>query len=161
MAKCLVGAVGGLPAADKAKLLPENIRKGVTIAKVTGTLDANCAVCIGALSGGTAKMQYVLYNSAFVSLSGGTVTVKKAGQYKVYAYGMTLMDGTITYSNRRLRITKSGSATTVNFTNVDAKHGHVKWEGSLNVGDTIYAEWESNIKNGFGFPALAVAIAMI
>lgn len=39
MAKCLVGAVGGLPAADKAKLLPENIRKGVTIAKVTGTLE--------------------------------------------------------------------------------------------------------------------------
>lgn len=39
MAKCLVGAVGGLPAADKAKLLPENIRQGVTIAKVTGTLE--------------------------------------------------------------------------------------------------------------------------
>lgn len=39
MAKCLVGAVGGLPEADKAKLLPENIRQGVTIAKVTGTLE--------------------------------------------------------------------------------------------------------------------------
>lgn len=39
MAKCLVGAIGGLPAADKAKLLPENIRQGVTIAKVTGTLE--------------------------------------------------------------------------------------------------------------------------
>lgn len=38
MAKCLVGAAGGLSAADKAKLTPKNIRAGVTIAKVTGTL---------------------------------------------------------------------------------------------------------------------------
>lgn len=160
MAKCLVGAAGGLSVADKAKLIPENIRNGITIAKVTGTLDASCAVCIGAMPGGTAKMQYVLYNSAFVSLSNGTVTVKKAGQYKVYAYGMSPMDGA-TGSSRKLRITISGSATTVNFTNLDARHGYAKWEGSLNVGDTIYAEWESNVKNGFGFPSLAVAIAMI
>ena len=42
MAKCLVGAAGGLTAADKAKLIPENIRTGVTIAKVTGSLLPSC-----------------------------------------------------------------------------------------------------------------------
>ena len=31
MAKCLVGAAGGLPAADRAKLIPANIRAGVTL----------------------------------------------------------------------------------------------------------------------------------
>ena len=31
MAKCLVGATGGLSAADKAKLIPANIRAGVTL----------------------------------------------------------------------------------------------------------------------------------
>lgn len=38
MAKCFVGAAGGLSAADKELLVPENIRSGVTIGKVTGTL---------------------------------------------------------------------------------------------------------------------------
>lgn len=31
MAKCLVGAAGGLSAADRAKLIPANIRAGVTL----------------------------------------------------------------------------------------------------------------------------------
>ena len=44
MAKCLVGAVGGLPAADRAKLIPANIRAGVTLfagtqKEVVGTLE--------------------------------------------------------------------------------------------------------------------------
>lgn len=38
MAKCLVGAAGGLSAADKAKLIPENIREGIIIAGITGGL---------------------------------------------------------------------------------------------------------------------------
>lgn len=44
MDKCLVGAVGGLPAADRAKLIPANIRAGVTLfagtqKEVVGTLE--------------------------------------------------------------------------------------------------------------------------
>ena len=38
MSKSMVGAAGGLSATDRAKLIPENIRAGVTIAGVTGTL---------------------------------------------------------------------------------------------------------------------------
>lgn len=38
MAKSFIGAAGGLSAADKELLVPENIRSGVTIGKVTGTL---------------------------------------------------------------------------------------------------------------------------
>lgn len=38
MSKSMIVAAGGLSAADKALLIPENIRAGVTIAKVTGTL---------------------------------------------------------------------------------------------------------------------------
>ena len=38
MSKSIMGTAGGLSAADKALLIPENIRAGVTIAKVTGTL---------------------------------------------------------------------------------------------------------------------------
>ena len=38
MSKGMTAAAGGLSAADKALLIPENIRAGVTIAKVTGTL---------------------------------------------------------------------------------------------------------------------------
>lgn len=43
MAKCLVGAAGGLSAADKAKLIPENLRDGLklfegTSREVVGTL---------------------------------------------------------------------------------------------------------------------------
>lgn len=38
MSKSMIVAAGGLSAADKVLLIPENIRAGVTIAKVTGTL---------------------------------------------------------------------------------------------------------------------------
>ena len=38
MSRSMIGAAGGLSAADQAKLIPENIREGITIAKVTGTL---------------------------------------------------------------------------------------------------------------------------
>lgn len=83
MAKCLVGAVGGLPAADKAKLLPENIRKGVTIAKVTGTLepadelDVLASMCY--YTGDIATVTYwngAGYVTGSVQTGFGSVTVK-------------------------------------------------------------------------------------
>ena len=50
MAKCLVGATGGLSAADKAKLIPENIREGVTLfegtsKEVVGTVPHVLGAC--------------------------------------------------------------------------------------------------------------------
>lgn len=36
MSKSMMGTAGGLSAADRKKLIPENIREGVSIAKVTG-----------------------------------------------------------------------------------------------------------------------------
>ncbi|WP_418441450.1 hypothetical protein [Candidatus Allofournierella excrementavium] len=87
MAKCLVGAVGGLPAADKAKLLPENIRKGVTIAKVTGTLEpadeldvlATMRFSVGAYNAFIRYWNGSTYAAADVSLSSATIsgTIKK------------------------------------------------------------------------------------
>lgn len=87
MAKCLVGAVGGLPAADKAKLLPENIRKGVTIAKVTGTLEpadeldvlATMRFSVGAYNAYIRYWNGSTYAAADVSLSSATIsgTIKK------------------------------------------------------------------------------------
>ena len=83
MAKCLVGAVGGLPAADKAKLLTENIRKGVTIAKVTGTLepadelDVLASMCY--YTGDIATVTYwngAGYVTGSVQTGFGSVTVK-------------------------------------------------------------------------------------
>lgn len=83
MAKCLVGAVGGLPAADKAKLLPENIRKGVTIAKVTGTLesadDLDVLATMYYYTGDIATVTYwngAGYVTGSVQTGFGSVTVK-------------------------------------------------------------------------------------
>lgn len=151
---------GGLSPADQAKLIPENIRAGVTIANVTGTLEANCAVCAGAVTRGSAKIAYMQASSAFVTLSGNTVTVKQKGSYKVYAYGMSSQNGTVQSGPRKLVITISGKATTINFTAVDDKHGYAKWEGTLNPGDTIYAEWYAAVPNNVGMPSVAVSIAM-
>lgn len=38
MSTSMIGAAGGLSAADKENLIPANLRDGVTVAKVTGTL---------------------------------------------------------------------------------------------------------------------------
>lgn len=55
MAKCLVGAPGGLAAADKAKLIPENIRNDVTLfegtsKEVVGTYHSTLAALLGAFA---------------------------------------------------------------------------------------------------------------
>lgn len=143
------------------------IRSNVTIkqgskiiASVDGALAGECAVCSGALPGGVAKMQVIDATSSFITLSSGTVTVKKAGDYLIRAYGMTPMDGA-TYSSRKIIITTGGSSKTLNFIAVNSKQSHINWSGRLSVGDKIYAEWQADVKNSFGFPSLAVAISMI
>ena len=160
MAKCLVGATGGLSAADKAKLIPENIREGITIAKVTGNLHAKCAVCMGYEGNGTARMKYILSSENFLTLSNYIATIRKAGNYLIYAYAASRDPGG-THTARQLKITVKGAATVIKFTEVSVLQGYAKWEGKLNVGDTIYAEWQQDIKNGIGSPSLAVSIAMI
>ena len=85
MSKSMMGAAGGgLSAADKALLIPENIRTGVTIAKVTGTLypstPENSIVCnwarvynnswpLSATSNATAESP--------ISIDGTTITVTR------------------------------------------------------------------------------------
>ena len=169
MAKCLVGAAGGgkvtvsgLSAAVIKQGTTVTVKRGArTVVSVTGTLEANCAVCAGAVTGGSAKIAYMQASSAFVTLSGNTVTVKQKGLYKVYAYGMSSQNGTVQSGTRKLVITISGKATTINFTAVDDKHGYAKWEGTLNPGDTIYAEWYAAVPNNVGMPSVAVSIAML
>ena len=169
MAKVLVGASGGgkvtvsgLSAAVIKQGTTVTVKRGArTVVSVTGTLEANCAVCAGAVTGGSAKIAYMQASSAFVTLSGNTVTVKQKGSYKVYAYGMSSQNGTVQGGTRKLVITISGKATTINFTAVDDKHGYAKWEGTLNPGDTIYAEWYAAVPNNVGMPSVAVSIAML
>lgn len=77
---------GGLSPADKAKLIPENIREGVTIAGVTGGLTV---LCYGASAGGgyatywngVSYKRYVFTAGQACTFSGTPVTV--------FAQGMT------------------------------------------------------------------------
>ena len=95
---------GGLTAADKIRLIPENIRYGVQIGKVLGTLGANLIV-----AGDTLVRQAVANNSpqasatansawqeiqrddAF-SIDGANIVCKKAGSYQ---YEMRVITGSV------------------------------------------------------------------
>lgn len=92
MAKCLVGATGGLSAADKAKLIPANIRAGVTLfagtqKEVVGTLEpadeldvlATMRFSVGAYNAYIRYWNGSTYAAADVSLSSATIsgTIKK------------------------------------------------------------------------------------
>ena len=95
---------GGLTAADKIRLIPENIRYGVQIGKVLGTLGANLIV-----AGDTLVRQAVANNSpqasatansawqeiqrddAF-SIGGANIVCKKAGSYQ---YEMRVITGSV------------------------------------------------------------------
>lgn len=88
MAKCLVGAAGGLPAADRAKLIPANIRAGVTLfagtqKELIGTLepadelDVLASMCY--YTGDIATVTYwngAGYVTGSVQTGFGSVTVK-------------------------------------------------------------------------------------
>lgn len=88
MAKCLVGAAGGLPAADRAKLIPANIRAGVTLfagtqKELIGTLepadelDVLASMCY--YTGDIATVTYwngAGYVTRSVQTGFGSVTVK-------------------------------------------------------------------------------------
>ena len=74
MAKCLIGVVGGLSAADKAKLIPENIREGVTLfegtpREVSGSANVADAtlisgICIAELG---ATQEFYIFNGEGVT----------------------------------------------------------------------------------------------
>ena len=91
MAKCLVGAAGGLPAADRAKLIPENIRKGVTLfegtaKEVAGTL-GDYTVIWSQIAykdyAVTAYANQLLYNTALGAIKGNTFVLGKSGRYSI------------------------------------------------------------------------------
>lgn len=86
MAKCLVGAAGGLPAEDKAKLIPGNIKAGVTFFEgtpraVAGTFTADAtATADQILSGRTAYVNGKKVTGALkVLYAGGCRTGTYAG----------------------------------------------------------------------------------
>lgn len=86
MAKCLVGAAGGLPAADRAKLIPGNIKAGVTFFEgtpraVAGTFTADAdAGAADLLSGRTAYVNGKKVTGALkVLYAGGCKTSTYAG----------------------------------------------------------------------------------
>ena len=84
MSKGMISAAGGLAAADKALLIPENIRAGVTIAKVIGSLipstQENSLACVWTrvYDNGNAPIQSNnVTDEAPISVSGTTITVKR------------------------------------------------------------------------------------
>ena len=97
MAKCLVGAAGGLSAADKAKLIPENIKAGVTLftgtpREVAGVLTPLALFAKGQANGDTwgswlnvNSTTFVSPNSILVGTDGqATITVNESGTYRFY-----------------------------------------------------------------------------
>jgi len=85
MSKGMTAAAGGLSAADKALLIPENIRTGVTIAKVTGGLLPSCKenslVCSWAKVYDNGEKPAVVGNitgDSPISVSDTGITVKRA-----------------------------------------------------------------------------------
>ena len=88
MAKCLVGAAGGLTASDKAKLVPENLRDGVklfegTPREVSGSANVADATLISGLATanqGATQEFYIFYGKDLEQQSGfATASVYPSG----------------------------------------------------------------------------------
>lgn len=99
MAKSFIGAAGGLSAADKALLVPENIRSGVTIGKVTGGLLPSCKenslVCSWAKVYDNGEKPAVVGNITVdspISVSDTGITVKRAFSAFVMKFPYSLHD---------------------------------------------------------------------
>ena len=91
MAKCLVGAAGGLPAADRAKLIPANIRAGVTLfagtqKELIGTLEPADELDV------LASMYYYTGDIATVTYWNGAGYVTRSVQT---GFGSVTVKGTI------------------------------------------------------------------
>ena len=101
MAKCLIGPAGGLSAADKAQLIPENIRYGVPVGKVRGTLGANLIVAGDTLvrqavpngspqasAAANSAWQEIQRDDAF-SIDNANIVCNKAGSYRYEMWVVT------------------------------------------------------------------------
>ena len=107
MSKGLIGAAGGLSAADKAKLIPENIKAGVTVVagtprEVAGVLTPLALFAKGQANGETwgswlnvNSTTFVSPNSILVGTNGqATITVNESGTYRFYvAFSAYFGDG--------------------------------------------------------------------
>ena len=145
MSKSMVGATGGLSATDKAKLIPENIRYGVTVGKVRGTLGANLIVTGDVLcqkmgtnsstSAANSTWQVLQQDESF-AVSGATITCNKAG---TYTYEFRAVTGNVWNGEGRAYLRKNGS----NVTSVGSTKGVLaKTEtGTMELaeGDTVTA----------------------
>lgn len=92
MSKGMLGAAGGLSAEDRAKLIPDNIRAGVTLfegttREVIGTL-RDYAVLTSALMykdyATTARANQVLCASAVGEISGDKFLINRNGRYLLH-----------------------------------------------------------------------------
>lgn len=95
MAKCLVGAAGGLAAADRAKLIPENIRAGVTLfegtqREVAGKARAFCLFAQGRTNPSTTQAYCNAEATKYTNASGdisatdgsALLTINRSGRYR-------------------------------------------------------------------------------
>lgn len=88
MSKSLMAAAGGLTAADKANLIPANIREGVTIAKVKGALvplEKNNVFLYsnGVRNRWNSYTTQTFYRQDYCINSGNTYALKYAGTVKI------------------------------------------------------------------------------
>lgn len=118
MSKSMMGAAGGLSAADKARLIPENIRYGVVIGKAVGTLGANLIVAGDTLvrqavannspqasAAANSAWQEIQRDDAF-SIEGANIVCNKAGSYQ---YEMRVVTGSVWNGSAFAYLRRNGS----------------------------------------------------
>lgn len=93
MAKCLVGASGGLSAADRGKLIPGNIRSGITFfqgtaKEITGSYIGAGAYAVGATNVNGTAVMLPAGNYLFVGVSASFDVASTCPPVELYVDGV-------------------------------------------------------------------------
>lgn len=134
MAKCLVGAAGGLSAADKAKLIPENLRDGLklfegTSREVVGTYHSTLAAMLGAFAARNALGATIAWGdgvyvkgsmlSPSFGLEDGTIQILKDFYGIAQASGSGATGTATSIPLNQITEFKAGTTYTIRYTNSD------------------------------------------
>ena len=147
MAKCLVGATGGLSAADRAKLIPENIKAGVTLfagtpREVAGVLTPLALFAKGQANGDTwgswmnvKSTTFISPNNILVGTNGqATITVKESGTYRFHV-SFSSDSANVKDASNSFQLLRNGAAIVSKSSLGD--NGTIYVDAKLNAGDVL------------------------
>ena len=148
MSKGMIGAAGGLSAADKAKLIPENIKAGVTLfagtpREVAGVLAPLALFAKGQANGDTwgswlnvNSTTFVSPNNILVGTDGkATITVNESGTYRFYVvFSAAVADNPKDASNS-FQLVRNGAAIVSKSSLGD--NGVINVDVNLTAGDVL------------------------